>query len=322
MIGNTLGVLLLAACAQAQIIIPAVGQPSPFYGAAGKGVKIEATATPTEITLDDSILYTLRITQLLNAPDVRRPNLGEVEAFQRDFQIDDEPTSEPEPAGTRVFHYRLRPRIPTLKTIPALVFAYYDPNLPQPADRPEFPYRKARTDPISIQIVAASVTAKPKVPLEVPAIAEKLAEPSASVGAWAWWAGIVVPPILALVACACWWARNPAGTRLARHRRSRAARVALKQLHNVGHGPEGPDAAVECVCQYLAERYDLSSVPRTPAELGTSLSQAGASDETIREGTDFLRAADEARFAPNPVASATLLIADAERLIRGQEGEA
>ena len=100
-------VAFAGATSAAGVDIPTLGQPSPFYGAAGKGVKVEATADPTELTLDDAILFTLRITNLDNAPDVRRPDLGELEAF-RDFQVEDDSTPASEPAGTRVFRYRLR----------------------------------------------------------------------------------------------------------------------------------------------------------------------------------------------------------------------
>src|SRR3712207_7406392 len=44
-----------------------------FYGAAGRGVKVEAAADPTELTLEDSLVYTLRVRNLANPADVQRP---------------------------------------------------------------------------------------------------------------------------------------------------------------------------------------------------------------------------------------------------------
>src|SRR4051812_48233261 len=113
--------LLAASGARGGIDIPMIGQPSPFYGAAGKKVTAETTAEPTVLSLDDTVSFTLRIRGLDNAPAVRRPDLTVLDAF-RDFQVEDDATSEVEPAGTRVFRYRLRPRRATVKAIPAIVF--------------------------------------------------------------------------------------------------------------------------------------------------------------------------------------------------------
>jgi hypothetical protein len=315
--------LLLASVAHAQVNIPVVGQPSPFYGAAGKDVKVEARARPTEITLDDAIIYTLRIRNLVNAADVERPDLNAIEDFARDFQIEDDPTQEAEPAGTRIFQYRLRPRTLKMQAIPPLVFPYYDPNLPQPADRPEFPFRKVRTEPIAIRVRKAAPPLLPVEPVDVPEFAETLPEQSMEWPRWAWWAAAAGPPVVALGWCAAWRVMNPAGARLVRRRRSRAARTALRTLHSLGrHATPDPGAVVGCVATYLAEHYDLPGIFRTPGDLAKRLREAGAAPETIAECEAFLRAADAARFAPTPAGSIEALIADAERLVRHQEGEA
>src|SRR5262245_29178539 len=91
-------------------MIPVIGQPSPFYGAAGKKVKAEAQAEPLTLSTEDTIVFTLRILNLENPADVQRPDLSEIDAFRRDFQIEDGPPADTEPAGTRIFRYKLRPR--------------------------------------------------------------------------------------------------------------------------------------------------------------------------------------------------------------------
>jgi hypothetical protein len=316
-------VALIASAAHAQVNIPVVGQPSPFYGAAGKDVRIEASASPTEITLDESIIYTLRIRNLVNAADVERPDLNAITDFERDFQIEDEPTTETEPAGTRIFKYQLRPRTLRIKAIPSLVFPYYDPNLPQPADRPEFPFRKVRTESIAIRVRKEAPPPLPAEPLDVPAFAETLPQHSMEMPRWVWWFAAVVPPIVAFGWCLAWRVMNPAGARLVRRRRSRAARAALRTLQLLGRrrSPEA-GAIVGCVATYLAEHYDLPGIFRTPGDLSRRLLEAGASPETIADCEAFLREADAVRFSPTPAGSVDALIADAERLVRHQEGEA
>ena len=313
----------LVSPARAGVDIPAIGQPSPFYGAAGKGVKVKASAEPTVLSLDGTITFTLRVRNLDNAPDVRRPDLGELPGFG-DFQVEDDPTPEPEPAGTRVFRYKLRPRVTTVTAIPAIAFPYYDPRLPQPADRPDFPFRKARTDPIPIRIEKKAPPPLPAVPLDVPAFAaEPATSSSIEVPALVWWLAVVLPPLAAIGGCVVWQVLNPAGARLARRRRSRAARAALRALHTLGrHPPADPAAVVAAVAAYLAERHDLPGLYRTPTDLARRLREAGADPATVAGWEGFLREADAARFAPAPEVTGEILIADAGRLIRHQEGEA
>jgi hypothetical protein len=315
--------VLTAPLGAADLSIPSVGQPSPFYGAAGNGVKVESTAEPTVLTLDDAITFTLRVRNLANAPDVRRPDLGELDAF-RDFQVEDDPTPAAEPPGTRVFRYHLRPRAATVTAIPAVVFPYYDPTLPQPPDRPDFPFRKARTEPIPIRIEKTAAPPLPIVPLDVPAFAAVPAVATApGIPGWVWWLAVALPPTAAIGSCVVWTVLNPAGARLARRRRSRAARAAIRMLHALGrHPPADPAAVVAAVATYLAERYDLPGLFRTPADLACRLREAGADAATVAECEGFVREADAARFAPSPEVTGEALIADAERLIGRQEGEA
>ena len=306
----------------AEVRIPAIGQPTPFYGAAGSGVAITATADPTIIHLDDWLIYTVRVEKLINAADVRRPDLNELDAFSSVFQIEDA-ASPNEPAGTRVFRYRLRPRRADVTSIPAFTFPYYDPAIAQPPDLPGFPFRKVRADAIPIRVTKKTVSPLPPVPLDVPVWAEAPASGvPIRVPAWAWWLAATLPPLAALGGCAIWRVLNPAGARLARRRRSRAARAAIRTLHSLDrHPPADPAAVVWCVAGYLAERFDLPGVFRTPGDLSGRLREAGADSPTIAECQVFLHAADVARFAPRPDVTAEALIADAERLVRRLEGE-
>jgi len=304
--------------ARAEVDIPVVGRPSPFYGAAGSDVKLTVTAAPTDVTLDDAIILTLRLQNLVNAADVQRPELADLgDAFHRDFQIDEEPATDPEPKGTRLFRYRLRPRQLTITEIPRIVFPYYDPNLPQPADRPEFPFRKARSEPIPIRVRKESPPPIPIEPLDVPAFATSLAEPKTRVPLWVSWLGALGPPIVAVGWCVAWRALNPVGDRLARRRRSRAARHALKTLR---HSSDDSDAIVETVAIYLAEHFELPAIARTPVDLTRRLNETGAS-QYVTECVAFLHAADSARFAPSPAIHANALLEQAEFLIRRLEGE-
>lgn len=314
--------LLFTSPAIAEVNIPVVGQPTPFYGAAGKDVKVEAAASPRDVSIDDSIQFTIRISKLLNAADVQRPDLTLIDEFHRDFQIDDDTTSESEPAGTRVFQYRLRPRHLKVSAIPRFVFPYYDPNVAQPADMPSLPFRKARSELIAIHVSKSAPPPVPAVPLVVPPFAETLAEPSPTVPGWCWWLAATAPPIIAVGWCVAWRTINPVGDRLVRRRRSRAARIAMRTLHSLArHSSTDSASVVDCVALYLAERYDLPGVFRTPNDLASHLRAAEAPAETITVAENFLQTADAVRFAPWIAGASDALLADAERFIRQQEGE-
>jgi BatD DUF11 like domain len=321
----TVAMLLSFSAARADdVTIPVIGQPTPFYGAAGTGVTVEAAADRTELTPTDSIVLTLRIRRLINAADVQRPDLSAIEAFSKDFQIEDVDATEPQPEGTQVFHYRLRPRRATVATIPAISFPYYDPSRSQPPDRPDFPFLTVRTNPITIRVRKADPPVLPIVPLDVPIFATAPAESSpVDLPTWVWWLAALGPPIIAIAWCVFWIIMNPAGARLARRRRSRAARTALHRLRALGrHQPADLEAIVECVEAYLAEHFGLPVVLRTPDELAKRLNEAGANADTVAQCVAFLRFADTARFAPGPKVTGEILIAEAEALIRQQEGEA
>lgn len=308
---------------RAEVAIPAVGQPSPFYGAAGKKVKAEATAKPTELTLGNSILFTLRVEGLLNAAEVERPNLAEIELFSRDFQVEDEPTVRADSPGTCIFQYRLWPRGMKVKEIPEFVFPYYDPSIPQPPDRPELPFRKARTTPIVLSIRKAEHSQRYLVPLEVPAFAESLAPPATEFPPWAMWVGLIAPPFLAVGWCIVWRILNPEGARLARRHRSRAARSALRSLQLLERSAStSPADVVRCASNYLTHRYELPGVFLTPLELSQHLRDARASEAIVAQCEEFMRNADAARFVPNTVIKPHALITDAARLIQLAEGDA
>lgn len=309
--------LFCAANAIAAVDIPVLGRPTPFYGGAGSDVKLIVSAAPTDVTIDDSILLTIRVENLVNAKDVERINLEEIEAFHRDFQIADELTPESEPNGTRIFRYRLRPRQLSIAEIPRLVFPYYDPKLPQPADKPDFPFRRARSESIPIRVRKEAPPPIPVEPLDVPAFAMSLAEPKASVPGWIWWIGAFAPPVVAIGWCAIWRAINPVGDRLVRRRRSRAARLAIKSLRHA----DDATAIVQSVVIYLAEHFELPGIIRVPRDLARLLGDARVDGPTIDECVAFINASDSVRFAPFPVIEAEQLRVQGENLIRRLEGE-
>ena len=157
--------------------IPVVGQPTPFFGAAGRGVTASARVEPTSLIRDESCVLTLTISKLLNAASLRRPAFEELGDFSNDFQAENLP-DDAAPPGQRMFRYRLRPRREGNLEIPVIAFPYYDPSIPQPEETPGLPFRKARTESIPITVTKpAGPPAIPPAPLDIPSFAENLDDP-------------------------------------------------------------------------------------------------------------------------------------------------
>lgn len=290
MTGELLLCLSLAASASAEVTIPVVGRPTPFINAAGSPMTATASVSTTVPAVDDPIIYTLTLGGLLNPADVTRPTLPE---FDADFRITDDGEGSAT-ATSRTFRYTLLPRRPTVATIPVVAIHYYDPRIKQPTDQPKLPFRIARTEPITIHIRKAEEPTRVPVPLEVPPFAERFVEDTSGVAPALWTLAIVGPPFVAIVICAIGWYSRPAGQRLLRRRRSRAARIALAKLENAE-----PEAIVAAVGRYFVDRFDLPGVPDTAHAVDDVLTRADVERPIRDRAIAFLHLADAARFAPS-----------------------
>ncbi len=223
-------ILLTGTAAADGVTIPLIGQPPVFYGLAGHGVTAEATVEPTTLTRDQSCTLTLRLANLLNAADVRRPVLEDLDAaFREDFQVEAMPDG-PAGKGERVCRYRLRPRRVGTLEIPVIAIAYYDPRR---KDSPAAFSGHARTeDPITITVTKpAGPPPMPPTPLDIPAFAETLEEvssPRATPRNLFCVLGLLLLPLAAL-GFFVWW-RNPGDDVQQRRRRSQVARRTLHRL--------------------------------------------------------------------------------------------
>lgn len=158
----------LARVSGQELVIPAVGQPTPFYQAIATNPRIVAVAHPTELSSDQFTEFTVTISGLINPERIVRPNLNEIEEFRLQFQIENLPEQPTTEADSRVFRFKLRPLQTTVEQIPEFVLSYYNPNIPQPPDQPSLPFRKTRTAPIPLRIIAGTVPNVIQTPLDIP----------------------------------------------------------------------------------------------------------------------------------------------------------
>lgn len=299
--------------------IPVIGQPTEhFYQARGSGVKVTWNLDRTTVPEDEEIVATLVIRGATNPVDIARPDLKKLEPFESRFIITDSSDTTTDVRAKEVrFSYRLRPRNRAVKEVPTFQFHYY--NAAAPAGK-QFPLTEARNVPISV------TEPKPKPP--APAI--PLAEPEHlfavitgprvlqsrpfAPGVWTWIAFALVGPLLALGWFVAWRRIYPDATRLARIRRTRAARRAIDTIRRSARAVDPPGAIAAAVLGYLRARFPLPYSAVTPLEIETSLTDLGMPAEDSNRVADFFRGCDAARFAGH-IDEHLSLAADAEALI-------
>jgi hypothetical protein len=280
--------------------IPSIGQPtSHFYHAQGNRVRVEWQLDRTTVPEDEEIKATLLITGATNPRDIVPPDLRKLEPFESRFVIPDSTHPPPAADARKVrFTYRLRPRNRTVDRVPTLAFHYHNPAAP--LDR-QFPLTTAR----EVRIVVTG----PRLKAEAPPM--PLGEPDwllaytprpvslmrpAFTGEWTWFAIALGGPLAGLAWFIAWRRIYPDGARLARMRRSRAARRATDAIHRASRTPEPPAAIRAAVLSYLRARFPLAPAATTPTEIGVALADQGLEAVEVEAVVEFFRACDAERF--------------------------
>jgi hypothetical protein len=326
----------LAPCLHAATMIepPIVGRPTyaPFSEGVGS-FHLATTAAPTELEAQDPLLFTLRITadgQVSEAP--RRPDLRELPSFTERFYIEDVATPDESPTGRQgwEFVYRLKPKNTLVESIPSFPLVYYQPGMLPPMKG--YMTRWAPSIPLKVW---------PRDQVKGPDLigGKPLVSPPATIFQFASGDDVLRqenpgtlpgPLILSLIAlapplgCVAWfltWRRlYPDAARLAKRSRSRAARIALRQLHTAGKVPllRQPERAVSIVTDYLRQRFELPAAEATPPEVAAHLQRLGLPSALVERATQFFQECDAARFRPTPSAD-WQAVAGAERLILAME---
>jgi hypothetical protein len=305
-----------------------VGQPANYSKAIGMDFKVETHATPTELQVNEPLTLTVRVTAIgrWQAPP-ERPDLARIPSFAKRFHIQKDPPRpdrEVRELQAWEFSYRLRPKSTSVTDIPPLLFVYYRPGVIPP----EKGYRTVDAEPIPLTVKPAIPPEELK-PIEAPEEAFHLQPIPSGATVAELSRGLVVTVLLLVppVGCLVWylvWSRlYPDAARLARQRRSWAARKALAALEASG----SPDPAEQArrsaavLADYLRDRYDLSGGEPTPAEVTAHLHRCGLAVHLTEQTADFFRACDLARFTPDPPLAGSELKSAAVRLVLALEAE-
>jgi hypothetical protein len=297
-----------------------------YYKAQGRNVTVEWKVDRTEVPADGELTATLVVTgDLVNPQQIVRPDLKQLAAFNDKFQVDDVPGPPARPDAKEVrFAYSLRPRDRSVDRLPSLLFIYYNPAF---AEGRRFQTIKAAG--LDLKVTApAPKAAPPAVPLEEPEHLFHVETGPRVLGhrpfapCWGMWTGLaVLGPVVAAAWFVAWRRLYPDAARLARQRRSRAARRAADAIRRSGRAPDPAGAVAAAVLGYLRSRYPLGPGADTPTDLGRELTAAGLPAAEADAVVGFFRRCDEARFGGAGEAGASLA-ADAEALVTRLEAVA
>jgi hypothetical protein len=298
---------------------PVRNRPAHFSEAVGS-FDVTTEAKPTTVRLGQTLTLTVRVTATgpVQQPP-RRPDLRDLAAFQDHFFIenlpgpDDDSDAPAKDKTTWVYAYRLKPRDTRVDAVPSFPFVFYKPVPPGHVGRGSFQTRFAPRIALTVQPAevapAPSEGTKDLPALQAPEAVYQIVEGSAVLrrpSAWDMAGPVAAVVVLAAVPVLCagwyllWRRRHPDAARLARRRRSLAARHALRALEGVRKQPaeEQPRQAATVVALYLRERVELPTSAPTPEEAARHLARAGVPPEMADAVAGFLRSCDLARFAP------------------------
>jgi hypothetical protein len=305
--------------------VPLVGRPVefPFSGASARFARqgdelvvpfrLEAQVAPTQVEAEQPVTLTLTVravASVLHPPE--RIDLREVPAFSRRFHIEAVSGSNKEQPSPAVWRwvYHLRPRQVGIQDVPGVPFVFYNPDL-RPAEKA---FQVLFTDPVRLTVIPPEPIRPPGDP--PPGVLQVAGGPRLRAHVRPWHgpgrallaAVLVPPPLLGLGWYLAWRWLYPDAARLARQRRSRAARRALVGLDGAARlgGRAHAEAVSAAVVLYLRERFDLAVQEPTPGECADWLARFGLAEVLTERLRLLLEDCTAARFGPGEVEGSDL----------------
>lgn len=286
--------------------LPNEGRPAQFYGLIGQ-YTIEASATPTEISVGDPITLTVKIGGGTYLKPVRCPALEQAPELAANFKIPLQRASPTIADGFKVFTQTIRANNDTVTEIPSIPLAYFDAR--------KRTYVTAMTAPITLDVsptrilTTADLEGADFAPVnkEVEAIKKGLSanyedldalkdmsfSPLAAL-AIPGYAVVWIAPLLALVSSIfIKLFTHTSPEKVAAKRRRQACGKAVGQLKSIAsaNAEQQSELLVSAMKQYIGDRFDKTAGSLTPDDCYDAI-VAGTEDaptaDKYREAiTDF-----------------------------------
>jgi len=259
--------------------LPEEGKPAQFYGLVGQ-YTVEASATPTEISVGDPITLTVKIGGGSYLKPIHWPALDKVPELAANFKIPSQKASPTIAGGFKVFTQTIRANNDNVTEIPSIPLAYFDAE--------QGKYVTAKSEPIAVDVAPTRILTNADlegadfapVNKEVEAIKKGLSanyeyldvlkdmsfSPLAALtspGYAVLWAA----PLLALVSSIfikLFTHTSPEKTAVKRRRQ--ACSKAVGQLKNIAsaNAERQSELLVSAMKQYIGDRFDRTAGSLTP----------------------------------------------------------
>lgn len=317
--------------------LPRENRPRDFKGSVGS-YKMDVDISSTEVTVDETILLTIKIAGQGNIKTISSPELPEIEGL--DIRSSGDTTAVREAggvvAGSKTFEYSIIPEQDGLYEIPALKWSYFDPETEN--------YHTLSSKKYSINIKPAGGAAgdelsglmnipgdiKVRDILSVKSLDGNLERRTRPLIMNPVFIGMQALPLLLLAGVIIFRRRQERLMGDIRLRRlKRAHGLARKKLSSAssllksGNLDNFYGEISKAVYQYVGDKFNYSASGLTESKVVEILHEEGYSEAAIEEFKNLIRTADFGRFAPGQSGqeSARQLLEQAEKWIVTAENE-
>jgi hypothetical protein len=293
---------------------PREGRPPSFTGAVGR-FGIDVSAKPTEVAVGDPVTLTMTITDRTPAgtrlEGLRPPVLDEVPGMSDRFRIPADPLAGVVEGRRKTFTQTIRAKDDTVGRIPAIPFAYFDPQTER--------FVTVSSDPIALSVEpAANISVADVVgfepgpgggPTELTEVAggilanysgpDLLVSQQVTVATWTHGATVMAPPfVFGAVAVGCRRTRRLRNDHGYARKRT-ARRRALHRLRGAHHQEPTPQAqaTAQALADYVADRCNLPAGALTSTEVVDRLRQAEVSSDLVADIEQVLATCEQLRYA-------------------------
>ncbi|MBN2270166.1 MAG: BatD family protein, partial [Sedimentisphaerales bacterium] len=293
-------------------VLPDEGRPAGFYGLVGR-YTIEASASPTKVSVGDPITLTIKIGGSRYLKPVQWPALEEVEELTRDFKLPSQKASPAVEEGLKTFVQTIRANNDKVDHVPPIPLSYFD------ADQGK--YIVAQTAPIALEVAPTKIltntdlegTDGGQVNRQVEAIKEGLSanyegpdaltnqrfSPLAAAvhpGYLTIWA---VPLAVLIISSLVKFFTRTSPEQVARRRRRLAKSKALKQLSTIAEidARQRQELLVSAMKQYIGDRFDRVAGSLTADDCCEIVASATNDAQIAAKFKDTIAACEASRYS-------------------------
>jgi hypothetical protein len=308
--------------------LPTDGAPPFFNGAVGR-YQMDVRAKPTQVRVGDPITLSIAIRGEGRLDTLSPPPLARLDELTERFRVPDEALAGDVDGNVKRFTQSIRARSADVSEIPAIPFAYFDPQAEK--------YVTVRSNPIPLQVeiseaastalIGNSDTPTGPTPTRLTDVgsgilanytgSELLLTQQAFAPGWGSAAAAIVPPLSFAL---CWVTQRRAQrmrTDVAYARRRKAARRALSEMHAAGNSgaPGRAGQVADALLDYIADRCNLPARTLTRVEAIQQLQARGIESMLVHRINELLVECEQHRYAGVSGGDGTQLAKTAARSI-------